>query len=368
MEESIELTLNTNGTFERLQEAHDSMLKLGHNNDNISDELIQIMGGIDNILSHYLSNKNSDLLNKSQIQLIHQSLSVNIQQYQSNEPKSESNIPTETDKTYTSDGVKFTKQSLFTEIFEPHNTVLNHLFGSNIGPKIQQVIYHKIAKTISAVMLLYAILSVFVSIPEPFGTIFAYIGIIYFILWLIPFIMTVNRTALYLISRSFEFWFKIFYAVFLCALKIIAERNRTKDTWFDTYILLSIDELLVIALFSITDGLQWSLKSKFIIGVIIAIYYSLCAFFGEFFWTERDDTIIEISDTISVQLRSMIASAYRVLAIFIWKQTISSVWKKRRATIIKYSPYIKWVSTRSSVYNVNPSFNSNQDYRVPLLS
>ena len=107
------------------------------------------------------------------------------------------------------------------------------------------------------------------------------------------------------------------------------------------------------------DGLQWPLKSKFALGFCVASVYSILAFFGTFYWKDDAKTVIQIADSMKIELVSMRTSSYRVLAIFLWKQTIMSVWKKSQATIICYLPYIEWKSTESGSFDFNLSVQSN---------
>ena len=66
------------------------------------------------------------------------------------------------------------------------------------------------------VIVVLHVLAFFVSVSDLVISITAWFIIIYAIMWGILIIMSVNRSAFYLIIQSFEFWFKIYYALILC--------------------------------------------------------------------------------------------------------------------------------------------------------
>ena len=142
MEHSLSLTqLHPKiDTINELQQLQQNILNDGYTNNNVSNEIINIIGGVDNILSFYLKiSKMHDTssLNESQIQLIHNILSKNYIDLK------RENINTENQND------EILKQTL---TFAPDNNYLNYLFGSNIGPKIKQIIFSKIIMSITAIL------------------------------------------------------------------------------------------------------------------------------------------------------------------------------------------------------------------------
>ena len=352
METSLQLSTQKNQFIsvdisrESLYEYHTNMIKEGNNNENISIELLQHLGGIDNILSYYLSNDKD--LNQDQIQKIYQSLSSN------NIGSENTNKNTIT----TSKSHDMIEGDIITNIFDPIDTYLNHIFGLNIGPKIQQIIYNKLLMTIHAILLMYTIISIFfVDKTQLNGIIFCILDL-WFIINLLILIMTVNKIAFELINKSFEFWFKILYAI-LGSIATLYSRYFTENlSWFFVSMMTSLAEIFAVTLFSMIDGLQWSLKSKTIIGILFTIYYIIWAILDELYLPTARSVVIPISNDIAIEMASIAASAYRVLAIFICKQTIKSMLRKDRATIINYSPFIKWISRKMKSYNIDPTLST----------
>eukprot|EP01084_Bolivina_argentea_P118672 210509_1 len=68
---SQELTNTNKITKQQLYQLHTEQLSNGQSNDDNTLELINILGGIDNILKHYLSNKDDSNINREQINEIH---------------------------------------------------------------------------------------------------------------------------------------------------------------------------------------------------------------------------------------------------------------------------------------------------------
>ena len=98
--------------------------------------------------------------------------------------------------------------------------------------------------------------------------------------------------------------------------------------------------------FPIIEGFGGSWKISFGIGLLLSVCFSWLAVqytlfaesygFPEYEW--------EIVSGMSFGLVSYIASAYRVVSLFMWKQTLMAAYTRGRYCICIYlSPYIKWV-------------------------
>ena len=84
---------------------------------------------------------------------------------------------------------------------------------------------------------------------------------------------------------------------------------------------------------------------------IISLLFQFTILFYE------QDTVINISNNISISLLVIKISTYRILAIFICKQAILRFINKNKYVLIKYTPYIKWI-------NFDKSNNNNMDIKV----
>eukprot|EP01084_Bolivina_argentea_P047146 86856_1 len=329
-------------SIDELKSLHESMLFDGYNNRNKEHEIIEIIGGIDKVLSHYLSSlcsKQNSLINESQIQLIHKTLSNNYSDLKQ-KIKPNQNIQISSHN-------NFQEQKLHrsTITLDPYDNYLNHTFGSNIGPKLHQIIYHKIILSmIFLVPIYFVIFNYLYNMP----IFMSYSVVVFTLIWEILIILSVNRHAFCLVLRSFEYWIKMYYAFVLGLAGIIyVIKLEAKAHILLLTLLRDIAVLLSVMIFSIMDGLNWPRKSKIIISIIFSLAFSIATFFLIFFLQDNDISI-NITNFISIGLVSMMANSMKISFIFILKQTIKFSLKKDKATIINYSPYIFWISTHSS--------------------
>ena len=57
----------------------------------------------------------------------------------------------------------------------------------------------------------------------------------------------------------------------------------------------------------------------------------------------HDDVSVELSQDLSLSLKSLQFNAYQLLCIFSWKQTVFTWYRGKQCVLIKHSPYIKWI-------------------------
>lgn len=165
-----------------------------HDNENNQQKLIEILGGIDQILSDYLKTTNNMLLTESQLQAI-QSV---IQQNQCNlKSKSEAN----------------SKSNHIVHTFNKSNTFIHAIFGIKNGNTICKIIYSKI---LWSLIFLLLVLGFVVNVAYPLDDLFIYIrigGVIQLTLALILLIfilLSVNRKLFKSSIKHFVFWLKVY--------------------------------------------------------------------------------------------------------------------------------------------------------------
>eukprot|EP00483_Globobulimina_turgida_P010800 UN10821 len=194
-------------------------------------------------------------------------------------------------------------------------------------------------------------------IADLFIIIPAFVMWMFVIPWLILLFLSVNIKAFKMITKSFDFWFKVVYMIIFVVTRFIyiqyisihVETSRRNIFWFIYDALYGFVRLFTILLWSSLDALQLPLYIKIYLGLLIAIVYSLNALFITLFAESNgDDSIIHIGNSISISLISYIESSIRIVAIFMWKQTILSILKKNRCILIKYSPFIQWFDNDKS--------------------
>ena len=360
--------------------------------NNHKDDVINALGGLDNVLTMILSSNDTQLSNQqltqineilTQLQDINYINNNNIQQIDEDDNPQE-----------------------WAYIFDRNNTFLNQLFGLEKGQKIFKIIYSKwciisailfgVAATfIDAAFLLYNLL-IIRSISHIIGFIivFIYLGLI---------LLSANRKCLSKILWSFEFWLKLYYffqyyiASFIFWYVLIDPQeweqygngnggvtySVSKGSVFHymsilSYLLNIINALIIIVLHLCCDALQVRIWIKSLTGFLFAVGFTLFTIQLTFFSkipTSR--TIIYIKELdASLDIKELMTSAIQILTILFWKQAIMSIYKKNKSTLLKYSPYIRWKESRIGAsiiemketvqkhIELNRDNNDNDDYEL----
>ena len=115
--------------------------------------------------------------------------------------------------------------------------------------------------------------------------------------------------------------------------------------WIFIDILFSIVSMLVIILFSTFDALQLQLYHRIIGGFAIIIMLTVYSIYYNLqLYVDGDDSVIKIPFIgIGISLLSNAGSSLQILLIFAWKQTIVGIFRQRRCSSIKYTPYFRWI-------------------------
>lgn len=133
---------------------------------------------------------------------------------------------------------------------------------------------------------------------------------------------------------------------------------------------IGIGTTIVIMLLSILDGLQLRISMKILFGVTCSMYYTLFALFYAFYQVDEhqyNDIALDISENISISTRQILTSSTQILAVFFWRQTISSIFKKNRCAMITYAPYIRW--ERNTNINIESEYsNKPKPKNLSMLS
>ena len=123
--ESIELE-STNASFENVQNNHSELLEKGYSTSDRMEELINILGGMDKVLSQYLSNNNPFNLSTQQLSEInHILLSISNTDNQQNNDN---------------DSILYLSKK---------NTFLNKIFSESMTEKIINIIFGKIVSALA---------------------------------------------------------------------------------------------------------------------------------------------------------------------------------------------------------------------------
>eukprot|EP01084_Bolivina_argentea_P260621 440179_1 len=211
-------------TKQTLSANHKQKMENGDNNDNKEKELVNILGGIDNILTLLLSSVDVKFDGEQLIQInkiINNNNKIvveNINEICSND------VPEE-----------------WTYYFLKNDTYIHSIFGNINGQNIFDIICSKYTAIVGVVSLIF--ICVLVSIHY---WILIWIISFCYMIWNILIILSANRKAFKLIISSFEFWFKLFYSIqFVVAFTIWS--GSAKDGILNCLI------VLIIVQFSLLD-------------------------------------------------------------------------------------------------------------------
>eukprot|EP01083_Nonionella_stella_P310874 1106368_1 len=304
-------------------------------------QLIKILGGIENILKHYLSHANVDsLLSKEQLHRIHQLLHKH----------SATPIRRSSDKKIRETGDIFDQDPICYELHE-NDTYLHALFGEHIATQIIQRLHTKPMIIIMALAgICWALLNVVSnSLIYPIYTIVTTCCL--WIPFFVIYFLSGNIIASKMILCSFEFWFKLFYALFLgIMVSIHSYHYGITHGWqyptlqAITCVCALINVCMVIANVSAFDAHHISTFKKLVFASISAALFTFNTIQYSFFLPDSDDFLVYITPNNSISVASLISSAARILAIFMWRQTVLIIIrsKKQKCVLIKHIPSITW--------------------------
>merc|ERR1711879_368262 len=132
------------------------------------------------------------------------------------------------------------------------------------------------------------------------------------------------------------------YAIMASIARSIWNRNLG-IYWMQTmiYEVNAVVVVLFMINISLIEGWNGSWKMSFGLGLIMAIIFSWGAF--DFTMGVYEEMYIELWSGVSIELIGFMASCYRVISLFLWKQTLMAVYTRGEWCICIYlSPQIKW--------------------------
>lgn len=310
-----------------LRRLHQNLLRDGHHTESRKEELVAILGGMDKVLQFHID---QGQLSTDQMEQIHTVLtSVDSQ------PPSLSAAPTAS-----------------TVTFNEKNTFLLHLLDAHRADLLLQILYHRVTTLCAFVLMtVHAIcvaLQYIGNAEQSFGTSWytpmALTANCLLVLYFPLILLSVNRRAMKLSMKTFEFWFKFVYALrLLVSNTIYIAHDGLHDTGvgfagtFSRFVLI----VLVTVLYSSMDGLHVSSRIKTALGVAFVSYISVFAFY---YTTDADPYLMRVVG-FEVDLVDLIASSNRVLSLFILKQALLYSWKADQATVISTQVNIQWIDT-----------------------
>eukprot|EP01084_Bolivina_argentea_P074882 135818_1 len=344
-------------TKELVHKLHDEQLMNGENNKNNTQEILNIFGGIDAVISTYL--KTNDVsLSYHQLQQIHKILSIRAK----NRTKM---VYNENIKNIHASEDRKTHFGDLVYTFDVNNTFLNALFGHQNGNKIKNILTHKI--TMILLMLSGIIGTVFfTTLTVYFIPIFIFdvyyiaLSCCFWIPLLMFLILSFNKLSCKYIFFSFDFWIKAGYCIVLQSCVCIYEFHLGVSTLTSIRNIVSVIVVVLAIIFiSSLDAVQMAPKWKGRITLLGAVLFTFFGINYQFFVSPKDDYIINIKATnSSISFQSLLSSSCRIIAIFMWKQGIRAFRRKQKSISITYTPYIEWKEIlHENIYRENEYVN-----------
>ena len=324
---SIQLVnISENPTAKHVNERH--QLFMDNGNSIPSDKLIAILGGTDAILKHYLSSDNLSPLTSHQLQEINGLLNTaNDEQFNEN--------PSVNETTNIESPV----------IFVLHKNSFLHQINSNIADKVSNFAFSSITAIVFVVSLLAATTIGWI-IPEWFYNVYLWIFYVSLFLYGAIVLLLLNRTVTKLIIRTFEFWFKMSYLIrFIIGLLVFTMKCSGKSKTDKAFnVVHSIVMVVYMTSFCFLDGVKMPLKIK----ATVLVFFSLVVVYLAFENTVASyqpyySCAIPIFGGYKLDAIEMTNVAWRIIAIFMCKQTFYSIFKQPKSSLISKPVKILWI-------------------------
>ena len=286
--------------------------------------LIEILGGVDAILQHYLSSDNLSPLTVQQLTDISKLITEESNNIDGNEPD---------------DAIWILRVS-------PQNTFLHGIFGNKIGDKIVDFMYSKL---MSVTVVLVIIIEWSLSGLDNDGRYPMWINILHYVFYSCVIVygllslLNVNKKILKHILHTFIFWVEISFGIKYSICGLIYRWKKAQ--MYPGEILWCMVTMIAILVYALMDGLNMPIKTKIGYGIVCASYFIWISFYWTFIVTEP--CFMEPkwwhSHSSEFDMGGWTASALRLVTIFMCKQMIYCIWKPSYATLIKRSVQIVWV-------------------------
>ena len=148
--------------------------------------------------------------------------------------------------------------------------------------------------------------------------------------------LSCNIPMMMLIFLGFDFWVKLGYAVTAAIARSLHIRlldySSNEIMFWDMF---SVVFIFVIIAGSLVEGYAVSFKMSFGVALVMSIISSFFAVQYTLFPGEEEKAI-ELWSGASFGLLSWIGSAYRVMSLFLWKQTIMAAYTRRMVYLCLY--------------------------------
>ena len=327
---------------------HKETLSNPKTTENIQD-IIDAIGGIDKILDDYLTTPQLKLPD-TQLNKIHQILSstdtnqaisqVTINK-SGNNPHKDSSLEDNNDP-----------NTLY-YTFSDKDTYLHLILGYKKAERVKSILHSKLCQIIVTLTAMSYLLFRQIA-PDTLFSI--YIIACNILIWWpfgIAWITSSNIKGFKLIIWTFEFWFKVVYAIICGSLQIyyFTVSDRYSNWQYPILGQLStafvgIDLIGIVIIISLFDALNTNRFYKMSIAGFFGLVVTFLSITTQLALDpENDDSVVSIVGR-KISLWTLIISTWRILAIFSWKQAISTYLatrkSKNKSVMIVNYPSIRW--------------------------
>ena len=347
----VQLTDNDDAIcIKEVQNEHIQLLEAGADLNSDDAKLIGVLGGIDMVLTHCLSNDNPYNLDKKQLLQIKEIINNKLD----NNTKSVVN------------NIESVNEHKTTLYLSPNDTILHFLFGEVLANKLINIMFSKpmiIYIFFSGCFVMTEYLCWIIFTANLHRTVPSVLYDLWTITWILLFLYSIicflclNIKSLSKIVMTFDFMMKTLYAIRMVACNAFL-RYQTFDavnhgsTYWVRFAFCYCTVIVIIIIFSSIDGFyQMSYKLKTLYGFIIAINLSIMAVYNVFVGESKHQHQINMfNNELTLNISSLYAESLAILAFFLWKQTLKLVVNrhhKETATLITESVQIIWMNTNS---------------------
>ena len=314
---------------------HETQLSQDRYNDINTNQLVTTLGGIDAILSHYLSSQCTIQLSQLQLQ--------NIQTIITSERNNDSNIIAE-------------KAPLYT--FKKSKTLIQQIANDSITDTLHNFVYSKTAAcilaTIGCILVPYWIYVSLIANPNDDNFNYIRLGLdigrllfeIIMLFWAIMIILTVNMDVFILSIKQFLFWFKLFQCIGFCITQwiIIGYFKIWTYTTLGTVaqIFFAIALFCFVMIICALDAFHAPRKLKIFLSLMFALLWTVATLETMMNPGREDLTKITVFKYWTFSVYSMYFYSQKILSVFFWKQTIFLIMYPNKCVNIRTTPYYKW--------------------------
>eukprot|EP01083_Nonionella_stella_P087985 244960_1 len=245
---------------------------------------------------------------------------------------------------------QYNMKSGFVYRFDVNFTFAQSLCGEKRAQKIKQIVNHKVTMAL-LVLVVALLLSTLFMASWTVTLIATWTMPIFYLPWLLFKHLLLNKTAFKICLKSFDFWIKILYGLmYMIALGLNTLELGSPLLWFLGILMF----LMIISYISAFDASNTPKTKKLILSISAALAMTFITVLFQFFdafWLQQ---VFGLEQWYTIKMESafgmntistlsLLTSSSRILAIFLWKQSLKT-WNSKgiKAVALSKAPTIEW--------------------------